>query len=271
MWKDTMRSRTKAAAVIGSLAIVGTLLLAGCGGDSSTTSAPSSAPSAASWNPPRPTGLGQEQWDTEFGADPAAMTPERLANACSTNEPIGSDVIDAITALYPGSTPEEWKALADYTVAYLTPLCANLPSGAAAASTEDEAVESDMSSENESVGAFAPVVDGDVSYQAWNSWAGDGAINLFITNTGAAPLSRDGFFIADILGTLEDGSTYPLEASLCGQPTEVPVGDYFLCSASGETATGNVYTQIALPSFSGDGSTVIVPVNSADIEEPAYK
>ncbi|NQW71145.1 MAG: hypothetical protein HQ453_00295 [Actinobacteria bacterium] len=90
-----MRSRTKAAAVIGPLAITGTLLLAGCGGSSTaaapSATAPSSLPSAAAeastaptaeasaeiptadtavsgsagvWNPPRPSaGFTDEQWN----------------------------------------------------------------------------------------------------------------------------------------------------------------------------------------------------------------
>jgi hypothetical protein len=47
--------------------------------------------------------------------------------------------IDGAISLSEGSTPEEWQAWGDYVLAYLTPLCASLPAGAAAASTEPSA------------------------------------------------------------------------------------------------------------------------------------
>lgn len=50
---------------------------------------------------------------------------------------------------------ESTKASDESVLAYLTPLCATLPSGAAAAS--------DMSSEDQAAGALVPVIDGEVS------------------------------------------------------------------------------------------------------------
>jgi len=93
-----MHSRTKAAGVIGSLAITATLLLAGCGG-SSTADAPSAA---ASWNPPRPTGVPDEDW-ADYGQDPATYSPEYLARACSENPPFPLAQIDQFVNGYVGS------------------------------------------------------------------------------------------------------------------------------------------------------------------------
>lgn len=128
-----MRQRPKAAAVIGSLAITATLLLAGCGGNSTAA-----APSAAAWNPPRPTGVADDLW-AELSKDPTAKDPAVLAEACTTLAPMSASDIDAFVAGVVGSTPEEWKAYGDYVFAYLTPLCASLPAGAAATEPSAEA------------------------------------------------------------------------------------------------------------------------------------
>ena len=128
-------SRTKAAAVIGSLAITGTFLLAGCGGSSSNADAPSAA---ASWNPLRPTGVADDLW-AMLSEDPAAKDPTNLAANCPTLTPMSASDIDGSVGFGAGSTPGEWMAYDDYTFAYLTALCASLPSGAAAAPTEPSA------------------------------------------------------------------------------------------------------------------------------------
>ena len=128
-----MRSRPKAAAVIGSLAITATLLLAGCGGSSTAE-----APSAAAWDPPRPTGIADDLW-ASMSEDPAATDPAVLAQACTDLAPMSASDIDGAISLSEGSTPEEWQAWGDYVLAYLTPLCASLPAGAAEESTEPSA------------------------------------------------------------------------------------------------------------------------------------
>ncbi|MUH45738.1 MAG: hypothetical protein F2793_04415, partial [Actinobacteria bacterium] len=97
-----MHSRPRTVAIIGSLAISGALLLAGCGGGSTAAAPSAAAASAASssaaepavaastgpgvgteWNPPRPTGVPEELWSS-MSADPAAMmaSPEDLAKGC---------------------------------------------------------------------------------------------------------------------------------------------------------------------------------------------
>ena len=274
-----MHSRTKAAGVIGSLAITATLLLAGCGG-SSTADTPSAA---ASWNPPRPTGIPDANW-ADYGKDPATLTPEQLANACSENKPVTPELIDTVVGIYPGSTAEEWTAYADYTFAYLTPLCANLPSGAAAASTEpsaeasaeSDAAASDMASEETASGAFPPVVDGDVSYQVWNDSLGSGGMMVFITNNGAAPVSLDVFNndLDDIFlsgqGILEDGSAVNVGAYSCWSD-EIPVGAYATCSLSGFEGEPKLYAELTLPPVTGNGSLIVIPVNAPDVELPMFQ
>ncbi len=261
-----MHSRTKAAGVIGSLAITATLLLAGCGG-SSTADTPSAA---ASWNPPRPTGISDAFWADNYASDPA-LTPERLANACRLNKPLTPEEIESVVGVYPGSTAEEWTAYADYAFAYLTPLCANLPSGAAAASTEPsaeasaegDAAASDMTSEQTASGAFPPVVDGDVSYQAWSD--GGNYVDLYITNTGDAPVSTVGYFSNGLFDTTLDGAMVILDASECTE-SEIPVGGYIVCSLSAFPLTGTFAT-INVRSISGMAG-IDVPVNSTDSVPP---
>ena len=147
LWKDTMRSLTKAAAVIGPLAITGTLLLAGCGGSSTavapSATAASSLPSAAAeastapsaeasaemptadtavsgsagvWNPPRPSaGFTDEQWSDYLSYnDPTAQLnflvespPEDQARVCEQEKD------------FPPS-PEEIVERADNAVYYFT-------------------------------------------------------------------------------------------------------------------------------------------------------
>ena len=141
-----MRSRTKAAAVIGPLAV--TLLLAGCGG-SSTAAAPS--------------------------ATAASSLPS--AAAAASTEP------------------------------------------SAEASVEGDAAASDMASDPAANGAYAPVVDGDVSYQAWHTFApGDGGtISLYVTNIGAEPVAMDRFDLTLTQGVIADGSTFEVTSSRgCG-------------------------------------------------------
>jgi hypothetical protein len=262
-----MHSRPKAAAVIGSLAITATLLLAGCGG-SSTADTPSAA---ATWNPPRPTGIPDANW-ADYGKDPATLTPEQLANACSENkQPLTPELIDTVVGIHPGSTAEEWTAYADYVFAYLTPLCANLPSGAAAAPTEPsaeasaegDAAASDMASEETASGAFPPVVDGDVSYQAWSD--GGNYVDLYITNMGDAPVSTVGYFSNGLFDTTLDGAWVIFDASECTE-SEIPVGGYIVCSLSAFPKTGTFAT-INVRSISSMVG-IDVPVNSTDSVPP---
>ena len=115
-------------AVLGSVAVCGVLLLAGCGGTSSAE---------AGWNPPRPTGVPDEQWATVV--DPASLPVEVLAGGyCPAVKPgsnvIDANVIDAKVKKYPGATIEEVGAFFDYVVAYVAPLCAALPQALVAAS-----------------------------------------------------------------------------------------------------------------------------------------
>lgn len=104
--------------VLGSVAVCGVLLLAGCGGSSSATS-------DSGWNPPRPTGVPDEKWTTVV--DPASLPQEELAGGyCQAVKPEPAEV-DAKALEYPGATVEEFNAYYDYVISYVAPLCVDLP------------------------------------------------------------------------------------------------------------------------------------------------
>ena len=105
-------------AALGSAAVCGLLLLAGCGGSSSAE---------AGWNPPRPTGVPDEKWATVVDADPAALPDQDLAGGyCQAVKPEPAEV-DAKALEYPGASAEEFNMFYDYVLAYVAPLCAALP------------------------------------------------------------------------------------------------------------------------------------------------
>ena len=105
-------------AVLGSVAVCGVLLLAGCGGSSSATA-------EAVWNPPRPTGVPDEKWASVV--DPASLPDEDLAGGyCQMVKPAPVEV-DAKALEYPGATAQEFNAYYDYVIAYVAPLCVDLP------------------------------------------------------------------------------------------------------------------------------------------------
>ena len=105
-------------AVLGSAAVCGVLLLAGCGGSGSATA-------DAGWNPPRPTGVPDEKWASVV--DPASLSDEDLAGGyCQMVKPAPVEV-DAKALEYPGATAQEFNAYYDYVIAYVAPLCVDLP------------------------------------------------------------------------------------------------------------------------------------------------
>ena len=105
-------------AVLGSVAVCGVLLLAACGGSTSATA-------DAGWNPPRPTGVTDEKWETIV--DPASLSVDMLGfNYCPAVKPTSAEV-DAKVLEYPGSTVAELNAYYDYVEAYVKPLCEALP------------------------------------------------------------------------------------------------------------------------------------------------
>ena len=105
-------------AVLGSVAICGVLLLAGCGGSGNATA-------DAGWNPPRPTGVPDEKWASVV--DPASLSDEDLAGGyCQMVKPAPVEV-DAKALEYPGATAQEFNAYYDYVIAYVAPLCDALP------------------------------------------------------------------------------------------------------------------------------------------------
>ncbi len=105
-------------AVLGSVAVCGVLLLAGCG-DSSSASADSG------WNPPRPTGVPDEKW---AGIDdPATLSNFDLAAGYCQVDRSTSAGLDAKEQEYPGSTALELRAYYEYVEAYVKPLCEALP------------------------------------------------------------------------------------------------------------------------------------------------
>ncbi|MFZ4386401.1 MAG: hypothetical protein ACOYOM_15835 [Chloroflexota bacterium] len=124
-------------AILGSVAVCGVMLLAGCGG--------SSGPSGdAGWNPPRPTGVTDEKWATIV--DPASLSVEELSGGyCPAVKPTSAEV-EAKVLEYPGSTVAELNAYYDYVTAYVAPLCADLPTetGAKGAKRVPTAVLSDL-------------------------------------------------------------------------------------------------------------------------------
>lgn len=146
---------------------------------------------------------------------------------------------------------------------------AAVPSTAASTAPNAEA-SGDTASGEAASGAFPPVADGDVSYQAWNDSFGKGEINLFITNTGAAPVSCDRFSLLQSQGIAASGSTIDVGASSgCFSGDEIPVGSYVTVFLSG-FASNNIYSKVTLVSASGDGSTITVPVNAGEIESPSW-
>ena len=105
-------------AVLGSVAVCGVLLLAGCGGSSSATA-------DSGWNPPRPSGVPDEKWDGID--DPATLSNFDLAAGyCQVDRPTSAG-LDAKVQEYPGSTVDELNAYYDYVEAYVKPLCDALP------------------------------------------------------------------------------------------------------------------------------------------------
>ena len=107
-------------AVLGSVAVCGVLLLAGCGGSSAATA-------DSGWNPPRPTGVPDDKWATVVDADPAALPDQDLAGGyCQAVKPEPAEV-DAKALEYPGASAEEFNMFYDYVLAYVAPLCAALP------------------------------------------------------------------------------------------------------------------------------------------------
>ncbi len=110
-------------AVLGSVAVCGVLLLAGCGGSTSATA-------DAGWNPPRPSGVPDDKWASVV--DPASLPVEELAAGyCQVVKPAPAEV-DAKALEYPGATAEEFNAYYDYVIEYVAPLCVDLPTATGA-------------------------------------------------------------------------------------------------------------------------------------------
>ena len=136
-----MYQRRNAVAVIGVLALTCTVALAGCGGSTPATTPAATVPaeiaaaacmpaeSADGFDPPRPTGIPDEEWaDLTAQLDPAgtrarfeARTPEEQAKVCQEPYPLPAEEFAALAAdgaeQVAGSTVEEWTALFDYKVA----------------------------------------------------------------------------------------------------------------------------------------------------------
>jgi len=122
-----MDMATRVKAVLGSVAVCGVLLLAGCSSGTTVSASSVAASADAGWNPPRPTGVPDEKWATVVEGDPAALPVEELAGGyCQAVKPEPAEV-DAKVQEYPGATVEEFNAYYDYVIAYVAPLCADLP------------------------------------------------------------------------------------------------------------------------------------------------
>jgi|GEM_PF-4861411 len=147
MHSANSRTPLKAVGTLGGLALAGALLLTACGGGSGTASsvAASSAPSAASsqaFEPPRPTGISDDDWAMILGSfDPDAYrekllskTPEELAASCERPAMTDEDAqasAESGVAQYPDSTVDEWLALYAYVLpsmqAVKDEVCASAP------------------------------------------------------------------------------------------------------------------------------------------------
>ncbi|CAB4859773.1 MAG: hypothetical protein F2793_00735 [Actinobacteria bacterium] len=118
-----MNSRTRTIAIAGAVALASSLLMAGCGGSSTSTES-SAAPTAATWSPPRPTGAPDDFW-ANYATDPKALSADDFAKACAAM-PIAKESganLEALLGAAPGSTQAEWDALTDYINTYVQPLC----------------------------------------------------------------------------------------------------------------------------------------------------
>ena len=106
-------------AVLGSVAVCGVLLLAGCGGSSSVTA-------ESGWNPPRPSGVPDETWAAAI-EDPATLSNFDLGvGYCQVERPAPAR-LDTKVQKYPGSTVDELNAYYNYVEVYVKPLCEALP------------------------------------------------------------------------------------------------------------------------------------------------
>jgi hypothetical protein len=114
-------------AVLGSVAVCGVLLLAGCGSGTASSEQTMATSAEAVWNPPRPTGVADEKWATVIDGDPASLPVEELAAGyCQAVKPEPAEV-DAKALEYPGASAEEFNMYYNYVLAYGAPLCAVLP------------------------------------------------------------------------------------------------------------------------------------------------
>ena len=114
-------------AVLGSVALCGVLVLAGCGSGTASSEQTMATSAEAVWNPPRPTGVADEKWATVIDGDPASLPVEELAAGyCQAVKPEPAEV-DAKALEYPGASAEEFNMFYDYVLAYVAPLCAALP------------------------------------------------------------------------------------------------------------------------------------------------
>ena len=114
-------------AVLGSVALCGVLVLAGCGSGTASSEQTMATSAEAGWNPPRPTGVADEKWATVVDGDPSLLPVEDLADGyCRAVKPEPADV-DAKALEYPGASAEEFNAYYDYVISYVAPLCADLP------------------------------------------------------------------------------------------------------------------------------------------------
>ena len=160
MQSRTARARNTGMAILGAGALASALLLGGCGGGSSAdSSAPASAEvvssESVSAEPPRPSGLSDDDWAamvTKIGnadtmlAQAQAKTPDELAAACQqptpTDEELQSGAEQSATE-YPGSTAEEWMAVFDWqrvqVQIVLDQVCVDVPAEGASAQPDDMA------------------------------------------------------------------------------------------------------------------------------------
>ena len=151
-----MKRTSKAVSFVGSVALAGTIMLAGCGGGSTSATSPAAATSsvsAARFDPPRPSGVRDEDWaNIVRESDPstyrerfASRTSEvnvercRIPYASLTADDLAAEATNSV-ALAPGSTVEEWTAVLEYVIAaqeaygfgtVRSELCSAVPSPAA--------------------------------------------------------------------------------------------------------------------------------------------
>jgi hypothetical protein len=213
MWSTSAHTRNTGLAIAGTLVLASTLLLSACGGGSSTESSAPASAEAVSAEPPRPSGLSDDDWaalvdalgttDTMM-AQAQAKTPEELAADCQQGAPTDEEiqaVAEQSVTQYPGTTAEGWIALLEWgrdqaQIVWDT-VCADVPADGAAAPSEGTASDATGAS-----GAFDPPRPNGVPDSDWAAYLTTWEANGFMDD--ADPEILDEYCAKDEASVRED-------------------------------------------------------------------